>query len=86
MCQYNNPALESTMSALAAADQATPSPEAISLWHDAQGIVQNEALSVFLVFLDEASAWSDEIGGVEQIPNYSTGSLMPDYFDLYVKA
>jgi peptide/nickel transport system substrate-binding protein len=84
VCQYNNPDLESTMAALAATDQATPSQDAVDLWFQAQQIVQSEALSVFLIFLDEASAWVDNVGGVEQVPNYSTGSLMPDYFDLFI--
>ena len=86
VCQYNNAELDQLMTDLAAEDQATPSQAAIDLWHESNALVTEEALGIFIYFATERAAWKDHIGGVERIPNYATGSLIPDFFKLYVKA
>jgi peptide/nickel transport system substrate-binding protein len=49
VCNYNNPELETTMRQLAAADQATPSKEAIDLWHKAQEIIWEDVAIIPIV-------------------------------------
>jgi peptide/nickel transport system substrate-binding protein len=86
LCKYSDPELDKLMADLGAVDQATPSDEAVELWHEAQKIVLDDALGVFMFFVPDNAVWRNNIGGVEMVPNYSTGSLIPDYFKLYVKA
>lgn len=88
VCQYSNPELDQVMADLAAADQATPSQEAIDLWDRANTIVTEEALGLFIYFRNEHNIWNEKVGGVEDslIPNYESGSLEPDFFKLFITA
>jgi peptide/nickel transport system substrate-binding protein len=86
VCQYNNPELENTMKQLAAADQATPSDEAVELWHRAQELIWKDAAIITLGFTPISIVHNADWAGLEVIDGYTAGAPLPNYFKLYKKA
>jgi peptide/nickel transport system substrate-binding protein len=85
VCQYSNPELEALLQQMYAADQNTPSQEAIDLWSKIQTIVLGDYLTWSGVFVPLAYAVSDDVGGVVTWENSATYAPAPDWRYAYFK-
>jgi ABC-type transport system substrate-binding protein len=68
ICNYDDPALDRINDQLAA---ATPgSPQSVQLWDQAQNLVVNDALAVWIDFIPVVTGWANRVADANMITSY----------------
>jgi len=83
LCQYDDPELSAVVAELRGVPESDP--RAIELWKEAQRIVVEDALSVWMIFLPLVTAWdSDRV--VDPAVRVAGLTPVPDVWQLAIKA
>ena len=84
-CKYVNAQIDALAPKLAAADQLTPSQDAIDLWQDITEVAYGDVLALDILFIPLQAALSNRVGGAEMQPIVATGAPEPDLIHSYIK-